>query len=214
MGTDIHGVFQKWDGKRWVDIPSKYQGHRHYQLFAVLAGVRNGVGFAGCPTGEAIKPIAEPRGYPEGFAVQDDMHPVDNVDKMTAWRRECHEKYEKDKPLEIFMGDHSHSWLTGEEMLKWFKKAPVVTKVGIIDRAEYAKWNGKGEPASYCGGVGGPGVLIVDDTRASMKAQPDWTYVSVTWKQSLRKELAYFFDEVQRLQKEHGKVRFVFGFDS
>lgn len=67
MGTDIHGVFQRHNGAAWEDIASKYQQNRHYQLFAALAGVRNGVGFAGVPTGEAIKPIAEPRGLPADF---------------------------------------------------------------------------------------------------------------------------------------------------
>ena len=69
MGTDIHGVFQRHDEAtgQWHDIPSNYAQDRHYQLFAVLAGVRNGTGFAGVVTGEPVKPIAEPRGYPKDF---------------------------------------------------------------------------------------------------------------------------------------------------
>ena len=34
-------------------------------VFAALADVRNGYGFAGVPTHEAIKPISEARGLPE-----------------------------------------------------------------------------------------------------------------------------------------------------
>ena len=54
MGTDIHGVFQRFDAAAgiWEDVPSKYEQDRHYQLFAVLAGVRNGYGFAGAQTAE------------------------------------------------------------------------------------------------------------------------------------------------------------------
>jgi len=42
MGTDIHGVFQAFDNGQWRDVESSYEQDRHYQLFAVLAGVRNG----------------------------------------------------------------------------------------------------------------------------------------------------------------------------
>lgn len=58
MGTDIHGVFQAFDNGQWRDVESSYEQDRHYQLFAVLAGVRNGYGFAGVPTGEPVTPIA------------------------------------------------------------------------------------------------------------------------------------------------------------
>lgn len=41
-----------------------YDG-RSYNLFAILADVRNGYGFAGIPTGDGFVPIADPRGLPE-----------------------------------------------------------------------------------------------------------------------------------------------------
>jgi len=52
-------------GKSW----ESYYHERNYDLFAILAGVRNGVAFAGSPTspypeGEKFKPIDEPRGLP------------------------------------------------------------------------------------------------------------------------------------------------------
>lgn len=40
-----------WDGRR-------------YDLFAILADVRNGYGFAGIPTGDGFNPISQPRGIP------------------------------------------------------------------------------------------------------------------------------------------------------
>jgi hypothetical protein len=59
MGTDVHAVWQaKKDGK-WVDIASKWEQKRHYFLFAWLADVRNGFGFAGVSTHDPIKPIAD-----------------------------------------------------------------------------------------------------------------------------------------------------------
>ena len=70
MGTDIHIVVEIYKDHGWhlTDIvPSQ---DRNYRAFAVLADVRNGYGFAGFSTGDAVIPISEPRGLP------DDMSPV------------------------------------------------------------------------------------------------------------------------------------------
>ena len=185
MGTDIHGVFQRQTADGWEDVPSKFEENRHYQLFAVLAGVRNGYGFAGVPTGEVVKPISEPRELPADFEVAD-----------------------------VWMGDHSHSWLTASEMLEWAAAAPIVLKVGIVDRETYAAWDGKSRPTSYCGGIDGDGVVLINNTAVEKAQTPNWTHIRVEWDSDLGEELAYFFDEVRRLQALHGQVRFVFGFDS
>ena len=207
MGTDIHGVFQKRELGRWVDVPTKYSFDRHYQLFAVLAGVRNGVGFTGVPTGDSVVPISEPRGLPVDFSIDDkNDHPVASMEMLPDWSR----KYAKNQ--ELWMGDHSHSWLSGEEMLAWWQVAPQVTQVGVLSREEYGQWNGWSKPSSYCGGVSGPNVVVVNERE--MGSRPDWNYVSVSWRIELRDELAYFFDEVARLVDQHGEIRFVFGFDS
>lgn len=213
MGTDIRGVFQRRnpETKQWEDIPHKYEMDRHYQLFGVLAGVRNGRGFAGIKTGEPVEPISAPRGYPDGFQQDEDMHPIGTLDVMDPRRRQYHGK---DEPMEVWMGDHSHSWLTGEEMLAWYERAPVVIKTGILSRGEYDAWDKKSPPESYCGGISGPGVVIIDDNAVARASTPGWTYIRCEWESNLLSELAYFFDEVKRLVAEHGEVRFVFGFDS
>lgn len=213
MGTDIHGVFQRHDkvtGK-WHDVPSEFQQNRHYQLFAVLAGVRNGYGFAGIVTGDAVTPIDEPRGLPDDFNMDDDSHPIASVEIMYKDKREHHQAGDK---LEIWMGDHSYSWISGEEMLAWAKNAPVVSKVGILDRATYDAWSMVSSPDRYCGDVYGSNVVLVNDSDDEKEKAPNWTHIRCTWKSDLRDELAYFFDEVSRLATEHGEVRFVFGFDS
>lgn len=211
MGTDIHGVFQRRNAGRWEDIPSLYEQARHYQLFAVLAGVRNGFGFAGAPTGEAVKPISAPRGLPSDFVMEDDSHPITSLENMDPWRRGW---YEESEALAVWMGDHSHSWLTGAEMLAWAENAPKLTKVGVLDRETYEKWDGVCRPPAYSGGISGPGVIQVNDNAVEKAATPAWTYIRCSWESDLRTELAYFFDEVARLVAEHGEVRFVFGFDS
>lgn len=214
MGTDIHGVFQRKDSVsgQWIDVESLYEQTRHYQLFAVLAGVRNGRGFAGCLTGHAVTPIAEPRGLPAGFVVdEDECYTIASVEYLDPRRR----KWRGDGgPLEVWMGDHSHSWLAGWEILAWASNAPVVTKCGIITKAQYEKWDHESSPDSWSGGILGRDVIQVDDTDAAKAASPNWTHIRVQWQRALSEELAYFFDEVRRLQEEHGEVRFVFGFDS
>lgn len=54
--------------RRLVDEPPFKTAHpyedRNYMLFEVLAGVRNGYGFAGVPTHRPLTPISEPRGLP------------------------------------------------------------------------------------------------------------------------------------------------------
>lgn len=71
MGCDIHFYVETWDGTRWqsadkwtksydrcaedVNWQDSYYDDRSYDLFAILAGVRNRAG---------LKPIAPPRGLP------------------------------------------------------------------------------------------------------------------------------------------------------
>lgn len=79
MGTDIHlfaevqqpdGTWQavttagnpKWDEPPVVAM--QFSCDRCYDLFAVLANVRNGHGFAGIVTGLPIEPMAKPKGTP------------------------------------------------------------------------------------------------------------------------------------------------------
>ncbi|QLQ28483.1 MAG: hypothetical protein HZT39_09650 [Pseudoxanthomonas sp.] len=94
MGTDIHGRIQWRDsGGRWFDDGPIEDG-RSYRLFAALAGVRNGIGFAGVFTHDAITPIAEPRGLPD-----------DNV----AYPNEG----------DVWFGDHTFSWLSFPEITSW-----------------------------------------------------------------------------------------------
>ncbi|MDD5371684.1 MAG: hypothetical protein PHQ40_21595, partial [Anaerolineaceae bacterium] len=157
------------------------------------------VGFAGQP----VIPISEPRGLPEDFTInKDGSHPIRSVDIIDPWRRKYHEE---GGPLEIWMGDHSHSWLTGEEMLAW--TAITVMKTGIISRQIYEAWDRESQPSEWCGGITGPGIRVVN-----YPVNNSWTHIRVYWRSDLGKGLAYFFDEVSRLVEEHGEIRFVFGF--
>lgn len=206
MGTDIHGVFQRQNNGAWSDVPSNYEQGRHYQLFAVLANVRNGFGFAGIPTGEVVEPISQPRGLPDDFEVADGkLHPID-PNNLPPWDRENY------PDVTLWMGYHSFSWLTGEEMLAWFETAPSLLKTGILSKDVYTSWDKVQPPSCYCASISGQGIVIVDQDSA--ETTTDWTHVLCSWSSDLKQELAYFFDEVAKLVSEYGEIRFVFGFDS
>jgi hypothetical protein len=114
MGCDIHLAVERrvrylsqpndtWERAERV-VPSRWSGegmeredwydNRNYSLFAILAGVRNGSGFAGTDLGDPVVPISEPRGVPED--VSDEV------------RKEI-EQWDID--------GHSHSWFTIGELL-------------------------------------------------------------------------------------------------
>jgi len=214
MGHDIHGVFQRYDKatSQWHDVSSSYDQGRDYQLFAILAGVRK-ERFISTQTGYAVEPIAEPRGLPDDFKIVGNTHFVATIEHIDQRRREF---LKEDEELKIWMGEHSYSWLTGDEMLDWFKEphGHEVVKTGILDRADYDLWDGVNQPTKYCGGISGPQVVMVNDDTIEKDQAPNWTHIRCKWQVDLRTELAYFFDEVERLVTEHGQIRFVFGFDS
>ncbi len=153
MGCDIHLRVEKLSGLKWQAaekmVPNKYAGEegepetilerfyseRNYNLFAILADVRNGRGFAGCDTGDGFNPIVEPRGIPEDAS--------DSV-------REDSEGWGAD--------GHSHSWLTLTEILA-FDWTQTTTQRGWVSALEAEEWlrmrRWEPEPPGHCGGVSG-----------------------------------------------------------
>lgn len=153
MGTDIHLVAEKRVNGVWVNAtefhtPSwasegeppvlnqdQYFHDRNYDVFAILADVRNGSGFAGVDTGDGFKVIAEPKGLPT------DMSP-----EVAAFMEEI---------------DHTPSWLTVAEIMA-FDWTQVTRKRGITGSlTQIGRWKQSGSPDSYSGGVSGPGVKTV-----------------------------------------------------
>ncbi|HEY6020345.1 MAG TPA: hypothetical protein VIY48_10690 [Candidatus Paceibacterota bacterium] len=89
MGADIHGVLQESYDGKRWTTISGIEDDRNYALFAALADVRNYGG---------ITPIDKPRGLPEGF------------------EGEAGDVYAPDG---MWMGDHSYSWLSIDELVSW-----------------------------------------------------------------------------------------------
>lgn len=242
MGTDVHGVFQaKLDGN-WEDIRSDWEQDRHYFLFAWLANVRNGYGFAGVPTHDAIRPIndGELRGIPADFSMVGNSHVVTTTDALKPWYRkqlELRKMLEEGKELpegatcyyppdeslddesdpfgSVWMGDHSHTWLTAEEILNAERPAGGRHNEGVVGRDTYWQWKNSGSvnPKHWAGGVAGPDVIVVDEADVMTLREDQYTHVRCKWTDE-DDGLSYFVDEVKRLKDIYGEVRLVIGFDS
>lgn len=163
MGCDIHFYVEKRDAEtgNWTLVDelvregegedayvstnyhqSFYNG-RNYNLFAILADVRNGRGFAGIKTGEGFQPISEPRGVPEDAS--------DGYIEL----------------VEQYGGDgHSHSFHTIRQLLDydWTQTTQLQGWTAFPEWMKWSRWDrkeGKG-PRSYSGGVSGQGIQHVE----------------------------------------------------
>lgn len=236
MGCDIHfyvenrvsGVWQsadKWTPNKYagdegepplsLDYKDRFYSGRNYNLFGILANVRNGRGFAGINTGDGFVPISEPRGLPEDVSEQvgaeSDRWDVDG---------------------------HSHSWLTVAELLA-YDWTQTTRLRGYVSAAGYYTWNrwrredGDG-PESYCGDIGGRGIKKVSEQELRRRIEEltggDWhrqedkvkeglasVYCQVEWEQPYYKPACDFLSltmpRLWRLGKPED-VRVVFFFDN
>lgn len=113
MGCDIHSVGQIRRNGKWESIVPRPGGDdRNYDSFAVMADVRNGEGFAGCDTGEGWPVMFPPRGLPEDCVIDSDYY----IRTSEPFYWSFDEKKEKPE-YDIWIGDHSHSWLSLDELL-------------------------------------------------------------------------------------------------
>ena len=242
MGTDIHLYVERRDGDKWVSCDTwepdedaddervfpktvpyekRYYTDRNYDLFGILADVRNGRGFAGVDTGDGFIPIAEPRGLPS------DLSP-----ELAAEAAHCME--------------HTPSWLLLSEIMAYDWEQTTISR-GVVSASQYAKWDagmrqyGEG-PHEYCGGVSGARVKMVPESKMKelitefsnkmrmvnpgigtwqiadhiKEVMPD-TYCQVSWRVAYYKAASSFLSTcIPRLWKlgKPEDVRLVFWFDS
>lgn len=235
MGCDIHTMLEvdlggpQWqcetkvthheDDDGYLSIEDAPYNGRNYDLFAMMAGVRNGRGFAGCDTGDGFTPISIPRGVP---------------DTCSKEFREYSEQWDSD--------GHSHSWLTIDDIIHydWSQRTK---KRGWVDAYQYAWFKHIGRPEKgYCGGVSG-GLAehitsqemerrLVDAAPTlgqrlyepdSYSAQMKHTYCAIEWKVAYHEQATNFlahtvFGKMLPLMHKHnvtmGDVRIVFLFDN
>jgi hypothetical protein len=162
MGCDIHFYVEKKENGKWISADEwekdtecgepylhvaygkEFYDDRNYGLFAILAGVRNNYGFAGCDLGDKFNPISQPKGLPDD--VCEEVKQASDYDGVDG---------------------HSHSWFTVQEILD-FDWTQIVKMRGFVNAREYYRWasykKDKGyAPESYCGGVSGRDVNIVSE---------------------------------------------------
>lgn len=158
MGTDIHFYVEKKQDGKWVSADTWYPNEdcgdgyksiykmgsgfeilsgpmyssRNYGLFAMLANVRNGFGFAGVDTGDALFPIFETRGFPE-----------DASPEVTS----AYELWDS--------GGHSTTYMTVQELME-YDWTQIMRKRGFVNKKEFVRFKLTGKPDSWCGGTSAP----------------------------------------------------------
>lgn len=184
---------------RWnkPERPDKGWFDRYYDVFAIMANVRNGRGFAGIKTGQGFNVISQPKGLPE------DVSPEVKADS---------DEWDSD--------GHSHSWLSLQEILD-FNWDQVTEKQGYLTDEEYAKWDKKSTPESWCGFSAGRDIISLDekDYLALPKKQPGKTYsILVNWVVSYREGVGeswwQMVDRLKKYREQFEDVRLVFWFDN
>jgi len=232
MGTDIHFYVQKRHPEKpeeWVfmEAPApteefdikwekdhgdkdwfrrSWYSSRNYNLFAILANVRNGAGFAGLDTGDGFQTMtSELRGLPDDFEV-------------TKWMRK------HDDP------EHSHSlnWVSLKEVLEFPWKDLETNHRGWVGEGEFKTWlesKQKG-PNSWSGGISGRSVRHVDVGMMTNIVQGKLTreegisyYCKLEWAETYWESCQFFCETVlpqleELADGDPSSVRLVFWFDS
>lgn len=238
MGTDIHLYVEKFNGEKWERVLEPYKSshsktrdwspwygdnaedaidprRRNYNLFAFLADVRNGAGFAGVFTHHPVKACFAGRGIPDDTSYEEPEY-NEETDEET-----------NDFP---FIGDHSFTWATLDELLS----APwdtVFHSGGVVSPDGFAEWESKGKPSAYSGGIWGDGIVIHKDTVAYRKmidekkirytggdSPLDFCAVTWTW-QPLANEQIHFRRWLREIlypmcDGKPENIRIIIGFDS
>jgi len=145
-----------------LEVLNNMPTHRDYDLFAMLANVRNGVGFGGVKRGEPVTPLFADRGRPENtcFALHDGDH----------W----------------LGGYHSFTWCTYNEAMAAPWTRAVVTHA-VVDFDEWIRWQESDAvtPQMWSQGVAGGNTRIVDESEAKKIRESgdstDGVYVQTYW---------------------------------
>lgn len=160
MGCDIHLFVEIRKDGEWVsvdewekdedgDIDVNYQNQfyhdRNYEVFAMLANVRNGRGFVGSNTGDGLIPISQPKGLPEDVSKE-------ISDYSDHWG----------------VDGHSHSYLTVQELIE-YDWTRVTTLRGHVDALTFFWWERLKQwddcPREYSGMVSGGRVVHVTEDK-------------------------------------------------
>lgn len=214
MGTDIHMFVEKQNTKtkEWELITQKgeldwlYWG-RNYDLFAILADVRNDKNLPGVVTGDGFTPIASPKGMPS------------DASEMYRQLREDWEGV-----------GHSDSFFTVSELIAFEWQAQKTIKRSYFNEEDYRIYLQQGSVESIkdktIGGVGGSRIEVLNhrDMKSliSGKLERKKTsryYAIIEWESTYKDTVPDLFNSVlPKLEElangETDKVRIVFFFDN
>lgn len=196
---------------------------RNYRVFAMLADVRNGFGFAGVPTHDRMNVIAPQRGIPR------DIDP--KLARYLEHYEACLEADQDEPSTEVMereygsysLGDHSCSWLTLRELLD-FDWSQVTWHRGTVALEEYRRWRKTTErtPREWSGGVSGGGAVTLTEGDPRVTDLPERAisnyYVEAFWTETYADSAGSFYSvfvpALVALRRDPRDVRIVFGFDS
>ena len=221
MGCDIHLYVEKYNEakKVWEFIeppsgwdkfaeengytPNWYQG-RNYNLFAILADVRNGVGFAGVDTGDSLETIAPPKGTPKDAS--EDYKAI-----FEDWGED----------------GHSHSFLTVREILDFPGWEKGGTYRGWVNMEGYEHYLTHGQPEAWCGGISGGKVKHVSNEKMGEMADSKLAgvldiqnyYTQIEWTRGYKDSCPFFVQTimpklVELAGSDPSSVRINFFFDN
>ncbi len=228
MGTDIHGGFIKKGGfssrgetLHNIAIETSWDLGRNYTLFAILADVRNGYGFAGSYRHEPLKAIAPDRGIPSWLEVDEDNYCAELVNEWYGTKYADSEEHFMGTEL----GDHSFTYMALSEIINWEGWDSYLSQGGVVSKDHYQETIAKGNtPECWCRSVGGTDVHVVDESTYKTLTEfcnyegKQITHINCRWKseETLREMYQWFLDEITRIGDEYGyeDVYLVVGFDS
>lgn len=248
MGTDIHPIVEvredkdtpwqivkipKAEGSEWANVLDS----RNYNVFAILANVRNGYGFAGVPTGSGFPYISDVRGIPEdaGFTMNDkgyilcpthSPHAITDgsISKLPVVIEEEGEEDCYGCNACEWLGDHSYTWVTLREIIDYDWDGGVET-YGVVSEAEYKHWTDSGDigkpPHFYSGAVSGFNVQTLHE-EAYLLGSANYfkgksIYIRFARTITRRESVGRFLEEGVEWLKTLGdpdNVRIIMGFDS
>lgn len=219
MGCDIHMWAEIKKRDKWETVGEEFDethytdeqkenakkvhepyGYRNYDLFAILADVRNGYGFAGCDTGDGFVPILDER-----RGVPDDVTELVKKD-IDEWD----------------IDGHSHHWLTLKEIIDYDWSQTTKSR-GYVGAGGYEHFKKYGKPDGWCGGGNFTVVsndemdkLIAEDSellKGFLKTQVEW---ETTYYEEAGERWWTVVEQMKELAKDVGpeKFRIVFFFDN
>ncbi|MBC2174791.1 hypothetical protein [Listeria booriae] len=213
MGCDIHAFVEvknkksgKWNTYLEADggLP-EYIG-RNYDLYAILANVRNGYGFAGIDTGDGFECISKPRGVP--FDASETY-----LSQVEEWGSD----------------GHSHSFLTLAELQSFDWEGKKTNHRGYLRQRDYKHYKETGELRYLCDDVSGVNVVKVNnDTmekviNGTLQGGSDTDfYTQIQWEESyaescdyfLKKQLPILVDLARQCDTSEEDIRISFFFDN